>query len=159
MKTIMDDKKIIVFFNNKELDNIDLKDNEITENYFKKIFLKLNKKYNIDLNGYYEIEIYKDNNYGFIIEFTYEDLDYYNYFNQIDMKINISNINCFLYEIKYEFLNKEILKNCICYQYLDKLYLKILDLNNNYFNLLELSNIIYGDKVNEILRYGKKVNL
>lgn len=160
LKTIIEDDKIIVFLNKDKIKNIDFKDEEKLEDYFKSIFLNLNKKYDIELSGYYNINIYKDNNYGAIIEMENDDLDYYNYFNQIDMKINISHIPIFLYEIEYSFLNSNILKNVICYKYLDKLYLKILDVDKcDFFQILEFSNIIYGGKVDEVLNYGKKVKL
>jgi len=161
LKTIMEDKKIIVFLNNDEIKSIDFSDDELLEEQFKEIFLKLNKKYDIELNGYYEINIYKDNNYGLIMEIVTEDFDYYNYFNQIDMKINISKLSSFLYEIKYEFLNSDIFENCICYKYLNKIYLKVLDNIDKYtyFKILELSNVLYGEKIEEIIRYGKKVDL
>lgn len=161
LKTIMEDKKIIVFLNSDEIKNIDFSDDESLEEQFKEIFLKLNKKYDIELNGYYEVNIYKDGNYGIILEIITEDFDYYNYFNQIDMKINISKLSSFLYEIKYEFLNNDIFENCICYKYLNKIYLKVLDNIDRYtyFKILELSNVIYGEKTEEIIRYGKKVNL
>lgn len=159
MKTIVEDKKIIVFLNSNEVKKLCFEDDEKLEEYFKNLFLKLNRKFDIELNGYYEVQIYKDSNYGAIIEFLTDDMDYYNYFNQIDMKINISKLSSFLYEINYNFLDNVILENCICYKFLNKLYLKINKLDNNYFNLLELSNIIYGNKVNEILKYGKKVKL
>lgn len=161
LKTIMEDKKIIVFLNSDEIKNIDFSDDESLEEQFKEIFLKLNKKYDIELNGYYEVNIYKDGNYGIILEIITEDFDYYNYFNQIDMKINISKLSSFLYEIKYEFLNNDIFENCICYKYLNKIYLKVLDNIDRYtyFKILELSNVLYGEKIEEIIRYGKKVNL
>lgn len=160
MKTIMDDNKIIVFLNNEKIKDINIQDENELEDYLKSIFLKLNKKYDIQLNGYYEIIVYKDNNYGIILEIVNDELDYYDYFNQIDMKIIFSKVDSFLYEIKYEFLTNELLKNNICYRYLDKMYLKFQNMDSiKYSNLIELSSIIYGNKVIEILKYGKKVKL
>jgi len=159
LKTIVEDKKIIVFLSKDEVNDICFEDDEFIEKYFKDLFLKLNKKYDIELNGYYDVKIYKDVNYGAVIEFINEDIDYYNYFDQIDMKINISKSPLFLYEINYNFLDSEILKKSVCYKFLNKLYLKLNDIDNDYFKLLELSDIVYGNKVEEILKYGKKVKL
>jgi len=155
VKTIIKDDKIIVFLN--DINNIKFDDENILEEYFRELFRILNKKYNIKLNGYYNVDVYKDNNYGIILEIENEELDYYNYFNQVDMKINISKFDTFLYEINYDFVDR-IKKNIICYQYKDKLYLKI---NNNVdlTKILEFANIVYGEKVEEILKYSKKVNI
>lgn len=161
MKTIIRDDKFIVFLNKSNIEDIDFKNDEQLEQYFKNIFSILNKRYNIELNGYYNIDIYKDNNYGIIIEIENEDMDYYNYFNQIDMKINVSKTNSFLYEIKYEFLDNSLLENVVCYKYFDKIYLKIKENVEDFIfsKILEFSDIIYGEKTNEILRYSKKVNI
>lgn len=160
MKTILKNDKMIVFLNKKEIDKITFSDKENLEEYFKTVFNKINKNYDIDINGYYNIDIYLDDNYGAILEIENEDLDYYNYFNQIDMKLNISKKTSFLYEIKYEFIDSMILKNSICYKYLDKLYLKIEQLEEtDYLKLIEFSNIIYGSEKDNIIKYGKKVNL
>lgn len=159
MKVILNNNKIIVFLNQIQLNEIEFKDEKKLEDYFKTIFIKLNKNYDIDINGYYNIDVYLDDNYGAILEIEDEELDYYNYFNQIDMKLNISKINSFLYEIKYEFIDNNILNNTICYKSSDRIYLK---LNNRiekkeFYKLLEFSNIIYGKEAEKIIKYGKKV--
>lgn len=160
MKTIIDNNKYIIFLNNNETKKICYDDDTKLEDYFKKLFLKLSQKYDIELTGYYDVIIYKDSNYGAVIEFSNDDIDYYSYFNQVDVKIIMSKRDLFLYEINYNFIDDKILKKCECYKFLDKLYLKINSIDReNYFKLLELSNIIYGSKVDEILKYGKKVIL
>lgn len=160
MKTIYNEDKIIAFLNREQIKSIQFNNKEKLEEYFKKLFIKLNDKYDIEFNGYYNIDIYVDNNYGMIIEIMNEDMDYYNYFNQVDMKINIIE-SSFLYEIKYEFLNKDILENTLCYKYLDKIYLKLKENINNIIlsRLLEFSNVIYGKQVDKILNISKKVNI
>lgn len=155
MKTIINEDKIIVFLN-KAIEQIDLENEEELEDYFRTLFLNLNSKYNIKLNGFYNVDVYKDNNYGIILEITNEELDYYNYFNQVDMKINISTLDTFLYEIDYIFINE--IKSKSIYQYKNKLYLKTND-KDNISKVLEFVNIIYGQKVEDILKYGKKVNI
>ena len=156
MKFVVDNNKFIVFLNKK----FDLDDKLKLEKYFKELFYKLKSKYNIEVNGYYNINVYADKYYGTIIEMANEDLEYYTYFNQIDMEINVFKSN-FYYEIDYSFLDKNILNKCICYKYNDKIYLKIkedideIDLSK----LLEVSNVLYGEEVEEIAKYGKKVKL
>ena len=152
MKLVFKDNKIIVFLNKKlDLDKINL------ENYFKKLFFEIKDKYNLKLNGYYNINVYIDKYYGSIIEMEDEDLDYYNYFNQIDMEIKI-NKTTFLYEIDYEYINKEILEKTIIYKLNNKLYFKIID-QSILNKIIECSKIIYDDNVREILKISKKVKI
>lgn len=152
MKLISKDNKIIVFLYKR----INFKQINL-ENYFKKLFIKFKEDYHIELNGYYSINIYIDKFYGSVIEIENEDLDYYNYFNQIDMEVKL-NDNVFLYEIDYEYLNKNIINNSNIYKLKDKLYIQVKD-NNILNKILEYSNIIYGEKIKYILRNSKKVKL
>ena len=152
MKLINKDNKIIVFLYKR----INFKQINL-ENYFKKLFIKFKEDYHIELNGYYSINIYIDKFYGSVIEIENEDLDYYNYFNQIDMEVKL-NDNVFLYEIDYEYLNKSIINNSNIYKLKDKLYIQVKD-NNILNKILEYSNIIYGEKIKYILRNSKKVKL
>lgn len=161
MKIVMRDDKIVVFLNKKEIVNLDFNDELKLEEYFKMLFIKLKKNYEIELNGYYNIDVYQDKQFGAILEIENEELEYYNYFNQIDMKINILKNSSFLYEIEYGFLDNEILSQTICYKNSDKIYLKIeKDINDITFaKILEYSEIIYGDVIQDILKYGKKVKI
>ena len=124
MKLIVDNNKFIVFLNKDE--NIDFDNKTKMEKYFKDLFSKIKNKYNVDISGYYNIDIYIDKYYGSIIEIEDEQLDYYTYFNQIDMEINVLKNSLFLYEIGYEFLDKKILDKVICYKINDKIYLQII---------------------------------
>ena len=152
MKLISKDNKIIVFLYKR----INFKQINL-EKYFKKLFIKFKEDYHIELNGYYSINIYIDKFYGSVIEIENEDLDYYNYFNQIDMEVKL-NDNVFLYEIDYEYLNKSIINNSNIYKLKDKLYIQVKD-NNILNKILEYSNIIYGEKIKYVLRNSKKVKL
>ena len=152
MKLISKDNKIIVFLYKR----INFKQINLV-NYFKKLFIKFKEDYHIELNGYYSINIYIDKFYGSVIEIENEDLDYYNYFNQIDMEVKL-NDNVFLYEIDYEYLNKSIINNSNIYKLKDKLYIQVKD-NNILNKILEYSNIIYGEKIKYVLRNSKKVKL
>ena len=156
MKFVIDNNKFIVFLNKK----FDLDNKVKLEKNFKDLFYKLKNKYNIEVNGYYNIDVYADKYYGTIIEMEKENLEYYTYFNQIDMEINVFKNN-FYYEIDYNFLNKDILNKCLCYKYNDKIYLKIKeDVDEIQLSkLLEVSNVLYGEEGEKINKYGKKVKI
>lgn len=152
MKLIFKDNKIIVFLNKKlNLDKTKL------ENYFKRLFLKIKDRYNLKLSGYYNINVYLDDYYGSIIEIENEDLDYYNYFNQVDMEIKL-NKTTFLYEIDFDYINKEILEKTIVYKVNNKLYFKVKD-KNIVNKIIECSKIIYNEQVKEIIKKSEKVKI
>ena len=159
MKLIVDNNKFIVFLNKNE--NIDFDNKLKMEKYFKNLFSKIKNKYNIDIAGYYNIDIYLDKYYGSIIEIEDEQLDYYTYFNQIDMEINVLKNSSFLYEIDYEFLDKKILDKTNCYKINDKIYLQInSDIDDILLaKIIEYGRVLYGNNVDKILKQGKKVNL
>ena len=159
MKLIVDNNKFIVFLNKDE--NIDFDNKTKMEKYFKDLFSKIKNKYNVDISGYYNIDIYIDKYYGSIIEIEDEQLDYYTYFKQIDMEINVLKNSLFLYEIGYEFLDKKILDKVICYKINDKIYLQIIsDIDDLLLaKIIEYGHILYGKEVDKIVKQGKKVKL
>lgn len=161
LKTIFQDDKIIVFLRRTAVHNFDLHDEDKLEQYFKDLFLSLKKRYDLEINGYYNVDVYFDSYYGMILEIENMNVDYYRYFSQIDMKINVLKDSSFLYEIDYECLDKIDLSKCICYQQKDKMYLQfnqdIDDIALGY--ILEYARIIYGDKTKDILKYSKKVRI
>ena len=94
---LIDDLTLDIFVKKEILNNVDLKEKQNVENYLKKLFKTLKNKYNIIIEGYYNINIYIDKYYGILLHFEKEDIDYYDYFkNQVDMKIKIENVE-FLY--------------------------------------------------------------
>ena len=108
MKTIISDDRIIVYLNDKtyyNLANLDL------DSFFMDIISKIQDDYEEYL--YNSVNVYKDINYGLILEFISEDNFY---FDLVDMKANIFKIDYFLYKIDYLYLDEEILKNCDLYK-------------------------------------------
>ena len=152
MKLNFKDNKIIVFLNKP----IKLKEIK-SEDYFRKLFIDIKNKYNLKLNGYYKINVYVDKFFGRVIEIENQEIDYYDYFNQIDMEIKVI-ISTFLYEINYEYINKDIIDKTIIYKLKDKLYIKILD-ESVLNKIIEYSKIIYDERVKTILKTSKKVRI
>ena len=161
MKLIIDEN--IVFFLNKiYLDNMDLKDENPIEKKLIKLINKIQKQYNIDLSGYYNVYIYKDKNYGLIIEMEKEKLDYLDYFNnQIELNIEIIE-DTFLYKIDNIFtIDKTLLEKLIIYINKDEIYLKIKENINDIElgQIIENSQIIYGNKAKSIKKQSKIIRM
>ena len=145
---------IVVYLNNFYLKNYNLKDYDTIQ----KNLLKLLNKHAINLNGYYNVFIYQDKNYGLIIELNKEEIEYLDYFNnQIDLNLEIID-DSFLYEIEDLFtLNKKLLDKFLIYKKGFKLYLKAKEKINSISlgKILENSQIIYGKKAKKIKRESK----
>lgn len=151
MKLELNGDDLVIYLNKQSINKIDLLNIDTLENYMNKLFIKLKKYYDIKLQGYYEVDLYIDNNYGIIIEIKKEKLEYYEYLDdQIDTKITIHNNSNFLYEIDDIIDIKNILKtNYKLYKYNNKVYLKLInEINDNLMiNLLEyVKKICYNTK-------------
>lgn len=105
----IDDLTLNIYIKKDLIDNIDFNNKDNLESYLKKLFKILKNKYNILVEGFYDITIYKDKYYGVVIHLEKEDLEYYSYFrNQVDMRI-ITVESEFLYlvdDIPYNIFDK-----------------------------------------------------
>lgn len=156
------DENIVIFLDKIYLHTLDLTNQNLIEKKLIKLINKIQNKYNIDLNGYYNVFIYKDNNYGLIIDMQKEELEYLDYFNnQIELNIEVIE-DSFLYQIEDIFwLNKSILNKCIIYKNGDTIYLKAKD-NLNNFELgiiLENGEIIYGKEAGNIKKKSQIIKV
>lgn len=84
----IDELTLDIYIKKELIDNIDFNNKDDLEKYLKRLFKTLKNKYNITLEGFYDVTVYKDKYYGVIFDLKKEDIDYYNYFkNQVDMRI------------------------------------------------------------------------
>lgn len=125
------------------------------EKITKKIFQKIGWKNKI--NNIVFLDFYIDNQYGIIILID----SYHSYFNfkdEIEVKITIHNDIPFLYQVDYFTPNEINLKNYNIYYYNNKYYLELKNKINtkDYLNLLESSQPIYKD-TSEIIDKGIKL--
>jgi hypothetical protein len=151
-----------VFLNKHYLKDINFNKMVNIELFLKKIIINLNKYYNLNMEGYYNVLIYVNNLYGIVIELMKIDDDYIKLFNKkIDMKITFNLDSIFLFKLNDYFLLNELkISKKEIYYYENNFYLNILNKEINellMMKLLEHTEIIYGDKVYEILEYGKKL--
>lgn len=147
---LVDDYNYTLYLNNLYIKDLNLDNNEDIENYLKKLFLIIKDRYDIDISGMFEIDIYVNNKYGIVIDIFKEDLEYLDYFsNQIDMQVNIIKDSIFLYELD-SFIEKDL------YKYNHKYYIDVEDIDDPI--IYEQGNLIFGEHVIEVLKYGKKVN-
>lgn len=152
MKLIIDDN-IVIFLDKVYLQNLDLTNQNVIEKKLIKLINKIQNKYTIDLNGYYNVYIHKDINYGLIIDMQKEDLEYIDYFNnQLELNIEVVE-DSFLYKIEDIFtISKNLLNKFIIYKKGYIFYLKPkADLSNiELGTILENAEIIYGKEAKTI---------
>lgn len=144
MKVEMLSNTIIVYlFDNKKYNE----DSDIKKILIN-VFDNLEKYYNITFTSDYNLELYINRYYGMILEikenedFIYDDI--------VNLKLNVLRDTLFLYEVDdpLEYINYEI------YYYNDKFY---VNAKRKDINLIENSNLVYGDIVYKIIGRGIKI--
>ena len=144
MKVEMLSNTIIVYL----LDNKKYNEDSDIKKILINVFDNLKKYYNITFTSDYNLELYINRYYGMILEITEnEDLIYDDIVN---LKLNILRDTLFLYEVDdpLEYINYEI------YYYNDKFY---VNAKREDINLMENSNLVYGDIVYKIIGRGIKI--
>ena len=68
MKCIFEDNTILIYVQKSNINEKSFEKLSYIEEYFKNIFLKIKQKYNIDMNGFYFVNVYIDSIYGIILE-------------------------------------------------------------------------------------------
>lgn len=158
MKLEYFNNNIVVYLKREKIQNIDFKDIDELEEYFKDLFIKIKQVIDIEVNGFYKIDIYMDKYYGVVLEIKREDLEYIDYYDSgIDMRIYVHE-STFLYKIKDYFDVTQLLEKSKLHLYKRSLYLELKsDLSNiEKAKLLEKSTIIY--KTEDIINFSKKIN-
>ena len=95
----IDDLTLDIYIKKELINNIDFNSKEDLEKYLKKLFKTLKNKYQITVEGFYDISVYIDKYYGVVFHLEKEDIEYYDYYkNQVDMRL-ITVDTEFLYKI------------------------------------------------------------
>lgn len=144
MKVEMLSNTIIVYL----LDNKKYNEDSDIKKILINVFDNLEKYYNITFTSDYNLELYINRYYGMILEikenedFIYDDI--------VNLKLNVLRDTLFLYEVDdpLEYINYEI------YYYNDKFY---VNAKREDINLVENSNLVYGDIVYKIIGRGIKI--
>lgn len=139
----IDNLTLDIYIKKDFISNIDFKKKDDLEKYLKKLFKTLKNKYNVVIEGFYEITVYIDKYYGVVFHLEKEDLDYYEYFkNQVDMRI-VTYDTEFMYlvdDVPINLLNK--VKVCVKD---NNIYLKIKKELSKFemMELIENSRVVY----------------
>lgn len=163
MKISIQDEVNTTLYLSKAYNNIDFTDKLDIEEYFRSLFKKLKVFYNCDTKGFYTIKVYSDKYYGSIIDMKKEELEYYDYYdNHIDMRFSVKNYSSFLYELDDFFnLDSKLIEKIIVYIYRDRMYARVIKNIDSVTlgRLVENSKIIYNEYINDIVDYGKIIEL
>lgn len=144
MKVEMLSNTIIVYL----LDNKKYNEDSDIKKILINVFDNLEKYYNITFTSDYNLELYINRYYGMILEIT-ENEDFI-YDDIVNLKLNVLRDTLFLYEVDdpLEYINYEI------YYYNDKFY---VNAKREDIDLIENSNLVYGDIVYKIIGRGIKI--
>ncbi len=96
------------------------------EKELRDIFLRLKYYYSVNIQGFYEVKVYKDTHYGIILELKKDTLEYFDYYeDEIEMRIELIEVD-FIYEVRDILeLPKDILKKSEVYLDKNKYYVKV----------------------------------
>lgn len=144
MKVEMLSNTIIVYL----LDNKKYNEDSDIKKILINVFDNLEKYYNITFTSDYNLELYINRYYGMILEIT--ENENFIYDDIVNLKLNVLRDTLFLYEVDdpLEYINYEI------YYYNDKFY---VNAKREDINLIENSNLVYGDIVYKIIGRGIKI--
>lgn len=151
MKIDFKDNNLIVFLNINMISSIDFSNEVEIEEYFRKLFLKIETDYNIDFSGSYDIDVFLDKFYGAVIDIKKNE-DYFEYCN-VDMNISVSKFNGFVYKVDdfcFDFCNVYFYDGCF---YLEPVSIDFYDMGS----ILEFCEVVYGKKANDVRLFGKVI--
>lgn len=154
MKIEVLENDIILFITQADITNLNFEKKNEVEEYFKDILLRLREYYKIDIRGFYDIYVYIDENEGMVLRLENENLEYYNSFHQLELRV-LKEETTFFYEIE-DILDLPI-KELDIYLYKDKFYAKRKK-KKQVYSLYEFGKLIYED-TNNIIRNGKKMTM
>lgn len=150
MKVVFYDSNYFnVYLNKYYIKDINFRDSDDVESQFKKIFNNLKKNYKIDIKGFYDVDVYINDNYGVILEIEKEDIDFISMKDEsVDMRIKFKMNSKFLYEIDDFFIINDLNKeDADIYYHNNKFYIDLKkELNlKDMMRLIENSKIIYNN--------------
>lgn len=134
-----------IFINFCYFKNVDLSNKIDLINVIKELLVKIDSRYNLNINGFYKIKVYPKDKIGIFLNII--KIDDNEFSSGSDFRIVIYSNEKFLLETdNYEILDQNILKK----YYNGKFYIDIDDIKNIY-NIIDMGNIIYGKAVKKIL--------
>ena len=142
---IIDDCKIVVYYS-LILDDLNTYDTNDIKTFIKYLVVKLRNTYNLDLHGYYHLDVYI--NKIIILEFVLID----EYEDEIDLNIKIH----FNSDIMVKF-DDYFLIDCKKYFYNDNYYASISDIDLT--KCIEFVDFIYKDEAKKVKNNGILINL
>ncbi len=109
--------------------------------------LKLKKRYRKSISGFYDVKVYINDKIGMILDFNKED--------DLEFFKDVIDVNVVICENSNIFLK---LNELFLFEKMDKLfylgndyYINVDDISlNEFYNVLEFSEFIYGDKLDSI---------
>ena len=124
MKVITEQENNILLYLPKF--RLDFNEMDQVEKELRDIFLRLKYYYFVNIQGFYEVKVYKDIHYGIILELKKDMLEYFDYYeDEIEMRVELIEVD-FIYEVRDILeLSKDILKKSEVYLDKNKYYVKV----------------------------------
>ena len=139
----IDDENLVVYYFYDE----EIKTEEQAKVFFRLLDNELKKRYHYEFHGFYNVDIYRKGNllvlvFEYLDDFARKDFDITMYVNSV---------------LLYEFEDIDLYSGKKIF-YNNKYYIELDDCIDD-IGLFEFGNIIYGDKVEEVLNGGKLIEI
>lgn len=134
MKIKFEDELLIIYLYNTKLD---LKEISNLTKDIKKILVKVVRNYQIVLSGIYQVIIYENKYYGYVLELL--QIKEFDYSDFIDLKIEIKSNQDFYFIVE----NYDFLEDLANVYYKNGSYFVKIDENFNINNKIEYGEIVY----------------
>lgn len=146
---IVSDDLITVFINNFYFQEINFSKKIEIISIIKDLISKIDKRYQLNLNGFYKIKVYPNQKLGVFLDII--KIDDNEFSSGADFRIVVyPEAKFFLETDNYEILDVKVKKRF----YKNKFYIDIDDISD--LNLLsDFGNIVYGDSTQELIYQGK----
>ncbi len=147
---MLNEEDMNVFVNQFYFDDFYMKDKDDLLMIIRDIILKIDRRYHLNLSGFYKIKAYVNQKIGAFLNLI--KIDDNEFTNEVDFRIIIYKNEKFLLETEEYNLCKEATNR----YYNGKFYIDIDEIDNcNKY--LDMATIIYGDDVKKIMARGKKI--
>jgi len=147
MKIKVEDELLIIYLYNKKM-NLDILD-EVTKS-IKELLVKIIRYHNFPLSGIYEVIIYENNNYGYVLEI--KQIKEFEYSDFIDLKLIIKKNQPFYLVVN----NYNYVDDCRNVYYKNNLFFVNVEDVSNVNSKIELGEIFYKN-INVLLDCSVKI--
>lgn len=146
---IVNDDIIDIFINHYNFKDTPIYGKEDILELIKEYLFIINKRYRLNLSGFYKVKSYYNKKVGLYLNIT--KIDDNEFSSEADFRIILFQNEKFLFEVE----DYDLIKDIKLKRYYNSMFYVDVDDIDNFDNLIDMGRIICGDEIRKILEYGK----